>query len=192
LGSGWVTAATIVAIPLTACAVQRAETARVAKEQMVGLPKEKALACMGPPANQMTIRRAAFGAPFSFAGGGRARPNWQNSLWTLPRDRRKIPNIRTQVRCRLLGERVLAMKSGLMFTSAIFALMSAGCWICACFVRMRVSYRPQVGADGWIEASITTNGADFFRKVEHQMRWNAAASRAAAVAALCQAALIFC
>jgi hypothetical protein len=52
----WVTAAIIAAIPLTACAVQRAETARVAKEQMLGLPKEKVLACMGPPpGNQMTV-----------------------------------------------------------------------------------------------------------------------------------------
>ena len=36
MANGWVTAATIVAIPLTACAVQRAETARVrrARQQL--------------------------------------------------------------------------------------------------------------------------------------------------------------
>jgi hypothetical protein len=40
---------------LSGCAVQRAETARNAKVQMVGLPKEKVLACMGVPAKTMTV-----------------------------------------------------------------------------------------------------------------------------------------
>ena len=40
------------------------------------------------------------------APSARATPhNWPNWLWTLPRDRLKIRTIRTQVRCRLLGER---------------------------------------------------------------------------------------
>ena len=55
LGKHWVLAAVIVAAPVAACAIQRSETARTAKEQMIGLPKEKILACMGPPADQMTV-----------------------------------------------------------------------------------------------------------------------------------------
>ena len=55
MGNRWIVAAAIMAIPLAACAIQRSETARTAKEQMIGLPKEKVLACMGPPANQMTV-----------------------------------------------------------------------------------------------------------------------------------------
>jgi hypothetical protein len=37
---------------LTACAIQRAETAQKAQAQLIGLPKETILACMGPPANR--------------------------------------------------------------------------------------------------------------------------------------------
>jgi hypothetical protein len=55
LNNRWIVSAIIAALPLAACAVQRAETARTAKEQMVGLSKEKVLACMGPPANQMAV-----------------------------------------------------------------------------------------------------------------------------------------
>jgi hypothetical protein len=55
LGNRGLVLAAIAAVSPTACAVQRAETARAAKEQLVGLPKEKILACMGPPGNQMTV-----------------------------------------------------------------------------------------------------------------------------------------
>jgi outer membrane protein assembly factor BamE (lipoprotein component of BamABCDE complex) len=34
------------------CAFQRAEIAQDARAQMVGMPKEQVLACMGPPANK--------------------------------------------------------------------------------------------------------------------------------------------
>jgi len=40
---------------LAGCAVQRAEIARNAQVQMVGLSKERVLACMGVPASQMTV-----------------------------------------------------------------------------------------------------------------------------------------
>jgi hypothetical protein len=40
---------------LNGCAVQRAEVAHNAQVQMVGLSKEKVLACMGVPANKMTV-----------------------------------------------------------------------------------------------------------------------------------------
>jgi hypothetical protein len=40
---------------LAGCAVQRAETARNAQVQMIGLPKERVLACMGVPANKMEV-----------------------------------------------------------------------------------------------------------------------------------------
>lgn len=39
---------------LTGCAVQRAVVANQAQEKMVGLTKERVLACMGPPAAKMT------------------------------------------------------------------------------------------------------------------------------------------
>jgi hypothetical protein len=55
VGKSWIVSAAIAATLLAACSVQRGETARSAKEQMIGLPKEKVLACMGPPANQMTV-----------------------------------------------------------------------------------------------------------------------------------------
>lgn len=37
---------------LAGCAFQRAETARDAQAQMIGMPKEQVLACMGVPSNQ--------------------------------------------------------------------------------------------------------------------------------------------
>lgn len=39
---------------LSACAVQRAEVAREAQDKMIGLSKERLLACMGVPAGKMT------------------------------------------------------------------------------------------------------------------------------------------
>jgi hypothetical protein len=39
----------------TACAIQRSEIANDARSSMVGFPKERILACMGPPANQATV-----------------------------------------------------------------------------------------------------------------------------------------
>ncbi len=38
---------------LTGCAVQRAQVASDAREQMLGLSKERVLACMGPPSGRM-------------------------------------------------------------------------------------------------------------------------------------------
>jgi hypothetical protein len=45
----------IAAAALAGCAVQRAETARKAQVDMIGLAKERVLACMGVPANKMTV-----------------------------------------------------------------------------------------------------------------------------------------
>src|SRR5260370_1428513 len=45
--------AALAVMSLAACAIQRAEVARNAQEQMIGLSKEKVLACMGPPANRL-------------------------------------------------------------------------------------------------------------------------------------------
>jgi hypothetical protein len=42
------------AIALGGCAIQRAQTAQDARVQMVGLPKEQVLICMGPPASKAT------------------------------------------------------------------------------------------------------------------------------------------
>jgi outer membrane protein assembly factor BamE (lipoprotein component of BamABCDE complex) len=41
-------------VMLNACAIQRAEVAHNAQVQMVGLSKEKVLACMGAPLNKAT------------------------------------------------------------------------------------------------------------------------------------------
>lgn len=65
------TTAAFVALGLSSCVVQRAEIARTAQEQMIGLSKEKVLACMGPP-----INRAAEGATEVWAyssGNGRTQ-----------------------------------------------------------------------------------------------------------------------
>jgi hypothetical protein len=39
---------------LAGCAIQRAQVAQEAQGSMVGMPKEKVLACMGPPLNRAT------------------------------------------------------------------------------------------------------------------------------------------
>ena len=51
----WMVLVVLATTLLAACAVQRAETARSAKERMIGSSEKKVLACMGPPANQMTV-----------------------------------------------------------------------------------------------------------------------------------------
>jgi hypothetical protein len=39
----------IICFALTACAIQRSQTANEARNNMIGLSKEQVLACMGPP-----------------------------------------------------------------------------------------------------------------------------------------------
>jgi hypothetical protein len=39
---------------LSGCAIQRAQIAQDAQSNMIGMPKEQVLACMGPPANKAT------------------------------------------------------------------------------------------------------------------------------------------
>ncbi len=46
--------AVVLSLALTACAVQRAQTARDAQVQMVGMSREEVLACMGPPEHRAT------------------------------------------------------------------------------------------------------------------------------------------
>jgi len=41
-------------VALGGCAFQRAEVAQQAQASMIGMPKEKVLACMGPPAQRAT------------------------------------------------------------------------------------------------------------------------------------------
>lgn len=48
-------AASIIALAVGGCAIQRAEVAHDAQAQMIGLSKEKVLTCMGVPANKMTV-----------------------------------------------------------------------------------------------------------------------------------------
>lgn len=63
----------LVALLLTSCALQRAQEAADARTQMVGMPQEQVLACMGPPVN-----RAAAGATevWSYnSGNGRQTVN---------------------------------------------------------------------------------------------------------------------
>jgi hypothetical protein len=42
----------VLAIAVSGCAIQRAQVARDARVQMVGMSKEQVLTCMGPPANK--------------------------------------------------------------------------------------------------------------------------------------------
>lgn len=44
-----------VSLALASCALQRAQVANQAQNQMVGLTKEQVLACMGPPINQAMV-----------------------------------------------------------------------------------------------------------------------------------------
>jgi hypothetical protein len=59
-------AAALVSLGLSSCVYQRAEIARTAQDQMIGLSKERVLACMRPP-----INRAAVGATevWSYSSG---------------------------------------------------------------------------------------------------------------------------
>jgi hypothetical protein len=41
-------------VALGGCALQRAEVAQTAQVSMIGMPREKVLACMGPPAQKAT------------------------------------------------------------------------------------------------------------------------------------------
>jgi hypothetical protein len=43
-----------VAALLAGCAIQRAQVAQEAQGSMIGMPKERVLACMGPPINRAT------------------------------------------------------------------------------------------------------------------------------------------
>jgi hypothetical protein len=47
----WLTA---IGLALSACALQRAQTANDAQAKIIGLSKEQVLACMGPPLNKAT------------------------------------------------------------------------------------------------------------------------------------------
>jgi hypothetical protein len=42
----------VICLALTACAIQRSQTANEARSNMIGLSKEQVLACMGPPLNK--------------------------------------------------------------------------------------------------------------------------------------------
>jgi outer membrane protein assembly factor BamE (lipoprotein component of BamABCDE complex) len=41
-------------LALSGCAIERAQIAQQAQTNMIGMPKEQVLACMGPPANKAT------------------------------------------------------------------------------------------------------------------------------------------
>jgi hypothetical protein len=44
----------VLASILAGCAIQRAQVAQEAQGSMIGMPKERVLACMGPPINRAT------------------------------------------------------------------------------------------------------------------------------------------
>ena len=54
------------AAALSGCAIQRAQVAKDAREQMVGFSKEQVLGCMGPPANKAVEGQTEV---WSFASG---------------------------------------------------------------------------------------------------------------------------
>jgi hypothetical protein len=47
--------AALIAVSVSACAIQRAQVASDAQSKMIGLTKEQVLACMGPPANHAAV-----------------------------------------------------------------------------------------------------------------------------------------
>jgi hypothetical protein len=72
----------LTALLIAGCAIQRAQTAQDAQLQMIGMPSEEVLACMGPPENRDAEggtevwryssggRTVGSGTSFGFGSGG--------------------------------------------------------------------------------------------------------------------------
>ena len=52
---GTIVIAALTLVLSAGCSIQRAEVAQTARVNVIGLPKEKVLACMGIPSNRMTV-----------------------------------------------------------------------------------------------------------------------------------------
>jgi hypothetical protein len=68
--------------------------------------------------------------------------------------------------------------------SAAFSFLAAFLWFVSATVQ--VKHKERVDADGWIEASITSNGNDVIESGKLQQKWSRRGAYAAAVAALLQ------
>jgi hypothetical protein len=68
--------------------------------------------------------------------------------------------------------------------SAVFSFLAAFLWFVSAMVQ--VKHRDRVNADGWIEASITSDGNDVIESGKLQQKWSRRGAYAAAVAALLQ------
>lgn len=68
--------------------------------------------------------------------------------------------------------------------SSAFAFLAAVLWFISATVQ--VTHKDKVGSDGWIEASITSDGNDIIESGKLQQKWSRRGAYAAAVAALIQ------
>lgn len=75
-------------------------------------------------------------------------------------------------------------KAILNIVSAVAAMVAAGLWFRSTLVKVSLSEKPD--ENGWISASITSEGADVIATAKRQNLWNRYAAFAASVAALAQ------
>jgi len=68
--------------------------------------------------------------------------------------------------------------------SAAFAFLAALLWLVSATVQ--VNHKEKVDAEGWIEASITSDGNDVIESGKLQQKWSRRGAYAAAVAAALQ------
>ena len=76
----------------------------------------------------------------------------------------------------------------LNIVSVFFGFIAAGCWFASAFAR--VSVKEEVSDDGWIEATISNDGADLFKSLKRQSNWNALGASFAGIAAFLQAIIL--
>jgi hypothetical protein len=90
---------------------------------------------------------------------------------------------------RALAINVPDIRVVLNAASVGFGLLAAGLWFWSAIVRMR--YKDKTDKNGWTAAAITDDaGNDIVKTLGRQSFWSAWGAVAAAVAALCQAALL--
>ena len=84
---------------LSGCSVQRAETAAIAKTQLVGMTKEQVLQCMGGPAS---TARAGNTEVWTYYSGGDAYTSGNATAYTFGSTTTAYANARTRTRyCKI-------------------------------------------------------------------------------------------
>jgi hypothetical protein len=72
--------------------------------------------------------------------------------------------------------------------AAVFAFVAAILWLVSATVQ--VEHKDKVDAEGWVEASITSDGKDVIASAKLQQKWSRRGAYAAAVAAALQGAAL--